>query len=133
MSYEQQQLPLVYSCSGCSSAGQMANYIAIELDRREIAEMSCIAGVGGDVPHLVRIALSGRPILAIDGCPFQCVKSSLAQCGRVPTRHVMLHKKGVKKRYHSNFDQEEADRILESVEIIARELGENTEFLRTTA
>ena len=54
-------LPLVYSCSGCSSAAQMANHIAVQLDRRGEAEMSCIAGVGGDVSQLVRIAHSGRP------------------------------------------------------------------------
>ncbi|WP_435924161.1 putative zinc-binding protein [Paenibacillus sp. DYY-L-2] len=41
-------LPLVYSCSGCSSAAQTANRIAIKMDREKIAEMSCIAGVGGD-------------------------------------------------------------------------------------
>ncbi|MCM2338040.1 MAG: putative zinc-binding protein, partial [Lysobacter sp.] len=26
-------LPLVYSCSGCSSAAQMANHLALRLDR----------------------------------------------------------------------------------------------------
>ncbi|MEI7612653.1 MAG: putative zinc-binding protein [Betaproteobacteria bacterium] len=123
MSHQYDHLPLVYACSGCSSAGQMANYIALELDRRKAAEMSCIAGVGGDVPHLARISLSGRPILALDGCPFQCVKSCLAQCGVAPTKHIMLHKKGVKKRYHASFNQDEADCILKSIEIIARELG----------
>lgn len=46
-------LPLVYSCSGCSSAAQMANYIALKLDHAGDAEMSCISGVGGNVPHLV--------------------------------------------------------------------------------
>ena len=40
-------LPLVYSCSGCSSAAQMANDLALRLDRAGVAEMSCIAGVGG--------------------------------------------------------------------------------------
>jgi uncharacterized metal-binding protein len=59
-------LPLVYSCSGCSSAAQMANHLAISLDRRGMAEMSCIAGVGGDVPKLVRLAKSGRGIIGID-------------------------------------------------------------------
>lgn len=34
--------PLV-SCSGCSSAAQTANMIAIKMDRQQIAEMSCIA------------------------------------------------------------------------------------------
>ena len=44
------KLPLVYSCSGCSSAAQMANQLAVRLDREGLAEMSCIAGVGGGVP-----------------------------------------------------------------------------------
>ena len=42
--------PIVYSCSGCSSAAQLANHVALRLDRCGAAEMSCIAGVGGDVP-----------------------------------------------------------------------------------
>ncbi|HWA38109.1 MAG TPA: putative zinc-binding protein, partial [Burkholderiales bacterium] len=70
--------PLVYSCSGCSSAAQMANHIALRLDRLGLAEMSCIAGVGGDVKPLVRKALSGRPVLAIDGCALACAKACLA-------------------------------------------------------
>ena len=43
-----QNHPLVYSCSGCSSAAQLANHVALRLDRAGVAEMSCIAGVGGD-------------------------------------------------------------------------------------
>ena len=34
----------------------MANYVAIQLDRKDIAEMSCIAGVGGGVKSLVQKA-----------------------------------------------------------------------------
>ena len=52
------RLPLVYSCSGCSSAAQMANHLALRLDRAGVAEMSCIAGVGGGVAGLVRTARS---------------------------------------------------------------------------
>lgn len=55
MSKDRSIFPLVYSCSGCSSAAQMANHIALEHDRREVAEMSCIAGVGADVPSLVKL------------------------------------------------------------------------------
>lgn len=32
------EIPLVYSCSGCSSAAQIANYLAIKMDRDGIAE-----------------------------------------------------------------------------------------------
>ena len=83
-------LPLVYSCSGCSSAAQLANHVAVKLDRRGVAEMSCIAGVGGDVPYLVKIAKSGRPIVVLDGCALVCVKSSLARHGIAPDRHYQL-------------------------------------------
>lgn len=48
------ELPLVYSCSGCSNNAQLANQVAIELDREHTAEMSCIAGVGGGVMSLVK-------------------------------------------------------------------------------
>ncbi|SEK65393.1 putative zinc-binding protein [Nonomuraea pusilla] len=115
-------LPLVYSCSGCSSAAQMANDLALRLDREGLAEMSCIAGVGGDVPSLVRVATSGRPVLALDGCPLTCVLSTLARHGVVPDEHVTLHTYGVRKRKHIGYDAEEAERVLESVAETARRL-----------
>lgn len=104
-------LPLVYSCSGCSSAAQTANQVALQLDRREVAEMSCIAGVGGDVPHLLKIAKSGRPIIGIDGCVLACVKSSLARHSLAPQWYYQLHEYGVKKRYHTDYDHEQVDAV----------------------
>lgn len=111
-----QTLPLVYSCSGCSSAAQLANHVALRLDRKGVAEMSCIAGVGGDVPHLLKIAQSGRPIVALDGCPLVCVHSTLARHGIVPQRHYQLQQYGVKKRKHEDFDAEQAATVLALVE-----------------
>lgn len=105
-------LPLVYSCSGCSSAAQMANYLAIALDRRQLAEMSCIAGVGGDVPKLVRTARSGRRIIAIDGCALACVRQCLARQGVEPTDYHLLSDRGVRKRYQTDFDTDDAERVL---------------------
>ncbi len=109
-------LPLVYSCSGCSSAAQLANHVAVQMDRRGVAEMSCIAGVGGDVPQLVKLAKSGRAIIALDGCPLECVNHSLARHGVQPARHYQLHKYGVKKRNHQDFDAEQAAQVLGQVE-----------------
>lgn len=109
-------LPLVYSCSGCSSAAQLANQVALRLDRKGVAEMSCIAGVGGDVPHLLKIAKAGRPIIALDGCPLVCVQSSLKRHGLAPDRHYQLQQYGVKKRKHEDFDAEQAAMVLARVE-----------------
>ncbi len=107
--------PLVYSCSGCSSAAQLANHVALQLDRQGLAEMSCIAGVGGDVPSLVRLARSGRAIIALDGCPLACVRNTLARHGVEPTRHYQLQQHGVKKRLHEDFDTDQAAKVLAQV------------------
>ncbi len=97
------ELPLVYSCSGCSSIAQLANRVAIELDRGGNAEMSCIAGVGGGVAPLVKKASSGRKIISLDGCQLHCVKRCLSQHGIEPTLEYTLTAFGIKKQAHTDF------------------------------
>lgn len=104
-------LPLVYSCSGCSSAAQMTNQLALRLDREGAAEMSCIAGVGGGVAGLVRTAQSRRPILALDGCLLKCVSACLANAGVTAHTHLVLSDHGVRKRKHADFDPAEAAEV----------------------
>jgi len=106
------KLPLVYSCSGCSSAAQTSNDVAIALDRKKLAEMSCIAGVGGDVPKLVKVAKSGRPIVAIDGCALGCVKNTLARHGVTPTVWHELSQYEVEKVYGADPDQSNVEKVL---------------------
>lgn len=115
---------LVYACSGCSSAAQMANHFALRLDREGVAEMSCIAGVGGGVPGLVRTAQSGRRILALDGCEMRCVAACLARAGVIADTHLVLSDHGVKKRQHADFEPDEArhvyvDAVLPAVHALA--------------
>jgi uncharacterized metal-binding protein len=115
MAPQNARLPLVYSCSGCSSAAQMANSIAIRLDRGGHAEMSCIAGVGGDVPSLVRLAKSGRTVVAIDGCPLHCVRNCLARHDVKPSMHLTLTDLGIKKKYHMEFNEDEATAVFQGI------------------
>jgi|SRR5665213_168611 len=112
---------VVYGCSGCSSAGQMANWMAVQLDRLGLADMSCIAGVGGNVASLVRTAQQAEMALAIDGCPLHCTLHSLRSRGVEPARHVDLSKLGVQKRQHQDFDPAEAAALLQ---VLAAELDE---------
>lgn len=91
------QQPLVYACSGCSNVAQLTNDLAVVLDREGIAEMSCIAGIGGRIKSLVKVAQSGRPVLALDGCPLNCVRQTLATVNVVPTWHIEVTSFGYKK------------------------------------
>ncbi len=90
--------PLVYACSGCSNVAQLANQLAVALDRAGRAQMSCISGVGGGVPALVKLAQSGRPILALDGCPLACCQACLAKAGVQADQHVVFSALAIRKR-----------------------------------
>lgn len=103
--------PIVYSCSGCSSAAQMTNHLALRLDREGLARMSCIAGVGGDVEGLVLTARSGKPVVVLDGCPLVCARRCLERHGVEPDLHLELSEHGVRKRNHTDFDPNQADGI----------------------
>lgn len=108
--------PLIYSCSGCSSAAQLANHLALRMDRAKVAEMSCIAGLGGDVKPLVRTAAhameSGRPIIMLDGCPLQCGRQTLARHGIEPDLHWDLSRMGVSKHKHEDFSHADVGRLV---------------------
>lgn len=108
-------LPLVYSCSGCSNVAQLANTLALRLDRQGLAEMSCIAGVGGRVASLVNKANSGRRILALDGCPLQCVKGCLAQHAIRPDIHLTLSQYGLRKRYGEDCSAAQVDALFDEI------------------
>jgi oxygen-dependent protoporphyrinogen oxidase len=90
--------PLVFACSGCSFAGKLADSVARELDRLQVAEMSCLAGVGAKHAGLLR-QLTGRPVWIVDGCPIECSRGVFEQTGQGGhvTRHIRLHDLGIKK------------------------------------
>lgn len=102
---------LVYSCSGCASSGQMANRIAVNIDRRGLAEMSCIAGVGGAVRPMVEKARAAQEVISIDGCPLHCGRQCLLKAGIKKIKHYDLSKFGVIKSLHVDFNAEEADKV----------------------
>lgn len=90
------QLPLVFACSGCSNAGQLADLLARELDRRGLAEMSCLAGLGAKRPVFLK-KLADRKVWLIDGCPIDCAAGVLDQIDRPPDLRLNLHDLGIKK------------------------------------
>ncbi|MCC6223172.1 MAG: putative zinc-binding protein [Thermoleophilia bacterium] len=109
------ELAVVYACSGSSNVAQLANAIAVRLDRAGLADMSCIAGVGGDVKPLVRRATTSPRVVALDGCPLACCERVLASKGVAPERIVRLHQRGLRKRQHADFAAAETERVYRDV------------------
>lgn len=94
----QERKPLVFSCSGCSFAGKLADNVARELDRQQLAEMSCLAGIGAR-HHSFLSRLAGRRVWIIDGCPIECAHGVFEQAGQAGhlSKHIRLHDMGFKK------------------------------------
>ena len=94
----QDRTPLVFACSGCSFAGQLADSVARELDRQQFAEMSCLAGVGAKHPTFLR-KLPGRRVWIVDGCTIECARGVFEQAAQAKfvTTHIRLHDWGFKK------------------------------------
>lgn len=88
---------IVYACSGCSDAGELADKIARQLSREGAAEMSCLAGIGGRVKSLVRKGEKAERILVVDGCPLNCAAHTLRLAGFQKFDHLELHKLGLRK------------------------------------
>lgn len=89
--------PIIYACSGCSDAGELADRIARRLTREGVGEMSCLAGVGGRVKHLVSVAEKAERILVIDGCPINCARKTLELAGVKHFEHLALQDLGLRK------------------------------------
>ncbi|MNZ64780.1 DGC domain protein [compost metagenome] len=120
-------LPLVYACSGCSNVAQLANTLAVRLDRQGLAEMSCIAGVGGHVSALVNKARSAHRILALDGCPLQCVENCLKQHGLHADVHLILSHYGLRKRYGEDCTGLQCDELFEEIKGLIAPEGQQGE------
>ena len=88
---------VVYACSGCSDAGEIADRIARQLSREGVARMSCLAGIGGRVKSLLLTAENAERILVVDGCPLNCARHTLELAGFTKFDHLELHKLGIRK------------------------------------
>ena len=88
---------VIYACSGCSDAGELADRTARVLSQNGLGDMSCLAGIGGRVKPLMNTAARAEEILVIDGCPLNCARHTLAEAGFTRIHHLELHRLGLRK------------------------------------
>lgn len=107
------ELPILFACSGCSHAGQLANELAVEFNQRSIAQMSCLAGIGAGKWHFLK-QLAGRTVWVIDGCPLECSLGVFDQIHERIDVHIRLHDFGVRKT-NSPLTDDKREQLLQKV------------------
>jgi len=88
---------LIFACSGAADVGAVADRAARKLTMDGAGRMFCLAGVGGRISGIMKTTEAAQAILAIDGCPLNCVKSCLEQAGFSNFRHLQLVELGLEK------------------------------------
>ena len=88
---------LIFACSGAADVGAIADRAARRLTKDGVGKMFCLAGVGGRVSGIMKTTEAACKILAIDGCPLDCVRNCLEQAGFTKFEHLQLAEIGLEK------------------------------------
>lgn len=88
---------MIFACSGAADVGEIADRAARKLTREGKGRMFCTAGLGGRISGILKTTEAADGVLAIDGCPLNCVKSSLEQAGFTTFQHLQLADLGLEK------------------------------------
>ena len=88
---------LIFACSGAADVGAVTDQAARRLSKEGVGNMFCLAGVGGRVAPIMEKTKSASKILAIDGCPLNCVGETLKQAGFDQFEHMLVTDLGLEK------------------------------------
>ncbi len=104
---------LIFSCSGSSNVGQIANFAALKLTREKVGRMFCLAGLGGHVSGMIASTQAGKLIVAIDGCPVACAQKTLEHVGCKPHEYLQVTEIGIEKNHSFEYPQADIDKVAE--------------------
>lgn len=88
---------LIFACSGAADVGAIADQAARKLTRDGAGKMFCLAGIGGQISGIMKTTEAADKILAIDGCPLNCVKATLEKAGFSKFTHLQVADLGLEK------------------------------------
>lgn len=80
---------LLYSCSGSSDVGLLADRVSRKLRDEGFARMTCLSGVGADLSGFVMSAKGADENITIDGWPTACARKSLERVGASVTSYIL--------------------------------------------
>ncbi|MCK5241293.1 putative zinc-binding protein [bacterium] len=101
---------LIFACSGAADVGELSDRAARVLTKEGSGKMFCMAGIGGRVSGIIKTTEAAAKILAVDGCPLDCVKNSLEQAGFNKYKHLRVTDLGMEKG-KSEINQENIEKI----------------------
>lgn len=106
---------LIFSCSGGSNVGQIANEAAKSLTTLGKGKMYCLGGIGRHISGLIESTKAAKKIIAIDGCPVQYANKTLEHAEFNVDAHVVVTELGIEKSHDFMMDMEEIDSVIDQI------------------
>ncbi|MDI9632611.1 MAG: putative zinc-binding protein [Methanolinea sp.] len=105
---------VLFTCSGGSSTGQIANHAAVRLAQEGFGIMVCIAGVPFRAPPVMEKLAQGEAIVVLDGCPVACARKVLEMQGIRADQHIVVTDLGIKKTKELIPAEEEIEKVVDA-------------------
>ncbi len=102
---------LIFSCSGSSNVGQIANGASIKLTQAGIGKFFCLAGIGGHVSGMIESTKAGKMLVAIDGCQVACAKKTLEHAGFNINEYVQVTELGIEKDHNLDLNPSNVEKV----------------------
>lgn len=91
-----ENVKLIYSCSGAANTGFLADNVARNLVKKGKGKMTCLAAVGAELNGFKESAKCADKNIVIDGCSIACGKLIMEK-NNIPFEHFILTNYGVEK------------------------------------
>jgi len=93
---ENDEVRLIYACSGAANTGFLADHVARNLAGADGAKMTCLAAMGARLSGFLESAKSASANIMIDGCSVSCGKKIFTDLG-IGFDHYVITDYGVEK------------------------------------
>ena len=110
---------LIFACSGAADVGAVSDQAARKMTKDGAGRMFCLAGIGGRVAPIMEKTRSASKILAVDGCPMDCVAETLRNADFDGFEHLRVTDLGFEKGKTEINDENIAKVVAKGKELLA--------------
>lgn len=93
---EEKESPVaVFYCAGASNVGQSTMLSSVKAANNvgyDKASLLCLASISAGLANITNGAKNAKGIVAIDGCPMSCAKTTLKKFGFETDKHIIVSK-----------------------------------------
>ena len=125
---EERKSPVaVFYCAGASNVGQSTMLGSVKAANNvgyDKASLLCLASISAGLANITNAAKDAKGIVAVDGCPMSCSKTTLKKAGFEIDSHIIVSKDlGISKNFDLN-SSTDLDKISDAVEKAVLEVYE---------